>query len=113
MSAVIPGRADGPRRARSVGANPESRSFNDPWIPGSRAGARPGMTADYLWIPGLRALGAHPGMTVNYSAASPANSALVSWPPKNTNSPPISGSRASTSRPAWVLPVASLTQPIR
>src|SRR5580692_7683648 len=42
-----------------------------------------------------------------------ANSALVSWPPRKAKSPPISGSTASTSSPVEVLPVASLTQPIR
>src|SRR5882757_11490199 len=42
-----------------------------------------------------------------------ANSALVSWPPRKTRRPPISGSTASTNRPVEVLPVASLTQPIR
>src|ERR1700733_857128 len=42
-----------------------------------------------------------------------ANSALDSWPAKNTRSPPIRGNTASTSSPVDVLPVASLTQPIR
>src|SRR5580692_4888851 len=42
-----------------------------------------------------------------------ANSALDSWPAKNTRSPPIRGNTASTSSPVEVLPVASLTQPIR
>src|ERR1700722_11728809 len=42
-----------------------------------------------------------------------ANSALVSWPPRKAKSPPISGSTASTRSPVEVLPVASLTQPIR
>src|ERR1700761_8352700 len=42
-----------------------------------------------------------------------ANSALVSWPPRKVSRPPINGSTASTSRPVEVLPVASLTQPIR
>src|SRR5260370_34908464 len=43
----------------------------------------------------------------------PANSALVSWPPRKTRRPPISGSTASTNRPVEVLPVASFTQPIK
>src|SRR5258708_17260834 len=42
-----------------------------------------------------------------------ANSALVSWPPRKAKSPPISGSTASTKSPVEVLPVASLTQPIK
>src|ERR1700679_2073587 len=42
-----------------------------------------------------------------------ANSALVSWPPSKVSRPPISGSTASTNSPVEVLPVASLTQPIR
>src|ERR1700761_3992825 len=42
-----------------------------------------------------------------------ANSALVSWPPRKVSRPPISGSTASTNSPVEVLPVASLTQPIR
>src|ERR1700704_6287302 len=50
---------------------------------------------------------------MGYFATCPANSASVSCPPKNTSSPPISGSTASTSNPVEVLPVASLTQPIR
>src|SRR5882724_5273866 len=48
-----------------------------------------------------------------FTSPTPANSALVSWPPEKTKSPPISGSTASTKRPVEVLPVASLTQPIR
>src|ERR1700693_3427412 len=43
----------------------------------------------------------------------PATSALVSGPPRNAKSPPISGSTESTKSPVEVLPVASLTQPIR
>src|SRR6201997_1587634 len=42
-----------------------------------------------------------------------ANSALLSWPLRNTRRPPIKGSTASTNSPLEVLPVASLTQPIR
>src|SRR3984957_9884399 len=42
-----------------------------------------------------------------------ANSALDSWPPRNTRRPPSSGNTASTSSPVEVLPVASFTQPIR
>src|SRR4051794_2115520 len=49
----------------------------------------------------------------NYFAGFAANSALVSCPPRKTSRPPISGSAASTSSPVDVLPVASLTQPIR
>src|ERR1700742_26509 len=42
-----------------------------------------------------------------------ANSALVSCPLRNVSRPPISGSTANTNSPVEVLPVASLTQPIR
>src|SRR6202521_3375120 len=42
-----------------------------------------------------------------------ANSALVSWPPRTAKTPPINGSTASTNSPVEVLPVASLTQPIK
>jgi hypothetical protein len=43
---VIPGRANGPRRARPDDANPESRTTAlRVWIPGSREDARPGMTS--------------------------------------------------------------------
>src|ERR1700740_2880855 len=49
----------------------------------------------------------------HFAWAAPANSALDSWRPANTRMPPISGRTASTKRPVEVLPVASLTQPIR
>src|ERR1700736_4862741 len=48
-----------------------------------------------------------------FTSPVPANSALVSWPPRKTKSPPINGSTASTKRPVEVEPVVSLTQPIR
>src|SRR6476619_1465649 len=56
-----------------------------------------------------------PGMTASarHFPSAAANSTLLSWPPKKTSRPPISGSTASTRRPVEVEPVASLTQPIR
>src|SRR6266702_797794 len=48
-----------------------------------------------------------------FAGPAPANSVLVSWPPRKTNSPAASGNSDSTRSPVEVLPVASLTQPIR
>ncbi|MGY3577974.1 hypothetical protein ACVMB1_005178 [Bradyrhizobium sp. USDA 4504] len=55
----------------------------------------------------------NPSRRTRHRYFAPANSVLVSWLPRKTSRPAASGNSDNTNRPVDVLPVASLTQPIR